>query len=528
MILVSLSSGLNASTPKSVLIAFILGRVVGSAESRIMKQRVWLVTCAGVGAAILACVLAGCPGIPGIDTPGTNGKSLHERLFTEALDGGFTGTDSCITCHGTVACAVAETAHWLWQGEVANIDGLEGEIHGKRDLLNNFCIAVPSNEGRCTQCHAGFGWKSKSYDFTDGTQVDCLVCHDNTGTYVKHPTANGGGGDPAFKVDGEFVLATTEDLKEVAYSVGPPTRKNCGFCHFNAGGGDNVKHGDLSSALVNPTAEMDVHMGGLDFTCQKCHTEEDHGIAGNALHSVTEGAEAASCTRCHGETNVHQNDPVVGPILNFHTRVACESCHIPAFARQLPTKVEWYWDEAGQDISPIPTDTYGKPLYDKKKGRFVWQKDVVPTLLWFDGKWDRMVIGVSDTFTEAGTAADPVVIAAPTATQDTPGAKLYPFKKMIGRQPADAVNDRLVVPHLFGKGPGENPFWAKFDWDLAIQEGTAYAGQEYSGQYTFVNTVMYLKVSHEIAPAGQARACTDCHGVESFWTQIGLDDPLPG
>jgi len=37
------------------------------------------------------------------------------------------------------------------------IAGLEGKVIGKKDLLNNFCVAVPSNEGRCTQCHSGPG-----------------------------------------------------------------------------------------------------------------------------------------------------------------------------------------------------------------------------------------------------------------------------------------------------------------------------------------------------------------------------------
>ena len=37
-------------------------------------------------------------------------------------------------------------------------------------------------------------------------------------------------------------------------------------------GGDNVKHGDLSSALKAPTRELDVHMGvdGLNFACTAC------------------------------------------------------------------------------------------------------------------------------------------------------------------------------------------------------------------------------------------------------------------
>ncbi|MEJ2519454.1 MAG: hypothetical protein P8Y91_03795 [Desulfuromonadales bacterium] len=47
---------------------------------------------------------------------------------------------------------------------------------------------ITSNEPRCTSCHAGYGWSEVTFDFSDETKVDCLVCQDTTGTYVKEPT----------------------------------------------------------------------------------------------------------------------------------------------------------------------------------------------------------------------------------------------------------------------------------------------------------------------------------------------------
>jgi hypothetical protein len=100
---------------------------------------------------------------------------------------------------------------------------------------------------------------------------------------------------------------------------------------------------------------------------------------------------------------------------------------------------------------------------------------------------------------------------------------------MIGRQAADAVNQTMLVPHLFGMGPGENPYWAKYDWDLALAEGAAYAGQDYSGEYEFVDTVMYLSINHEIAPKEEARGCGDCHFGGIDFTTLGYDgDPMMG
>lgn len=461
-------------------------------------------------------------------------KTLHEQILTEILPDGYEGTRTCLNCHADHALDILDTAHWKWAGpitQVVNPDGsaIAGE-HGKLDLINNFCIAVPSNEGRCTQCHPSYGFTDNTFDLTDIENMDCLVCHDTSGAYKKHPSANGGGGQPALMIDGELTVVGPEDLQEVAYSVGPPTRQNCGACHFYAGGGDNVKVGTLSSDLVDPTYEMDVHMGstdtgGLDFACQDCHTEADHGIAGMVFHSVDEGGAKPNCTRCHGD-RPHSASDALGSLLNLHTgTVACETCHIPTFSRSMATKTAWYWDEAGEDRTDIPTQE-GRPTYNKKKGSFVWEKDVTPTYMWYDGNWERRYVGISDTYDNAGTEEDPVVLAKPTAEVQGEGAKIYPFKKMIGRQVADPVNKRLMVPHLFGTANGDNPYWGTYDWTLAVQDGAAYTGQPFSGTIGFVNTVMYLRVSHEVAPKDEALTCEECHGNAAFWEQVGIEDPF--
>lgn len=463
-------------------------------------------------------------------------KTLHEKIFTEIITDGFQATSDCMICHSGVARDVLASGHWTWEGETNRVAGLEGEVIGKMNLLNNFCIAVPSNEGRCAQCHPSFGWKSTTPPefFENENNVDCLICHDTTGEYRKHPSANGGGGPPALVIDGTTTVVDAAQLQEVAYNVGTPSRHNCGQCHFYAGGGDNVKRGEMSTALSDPAPELDVHMGGLNFSCQTCHGVANHHIRGFETHHVGEGGESARCERCHGETNVH-NSPggFFNNVLNFHIdRVACETCHLPAFARALPTKVEWYWNEAGQNIDPIPTDEFGKATYDKMKGRFVWDMNVRPAYHWYDGNWERKVIGLNDTYTEAGTAADPVILAEPTANANTAGARVYPFKLMIGRQPADTVNKRIVTPHLFGKSDNlPHPYWVDYDWKLALIDGANYTGvpfdsESWTVENGFVNTAMYYRVAHEIPPASQALSCEACHGVAAFWQQLGIPDPL--
>jgi hypothetical protein len=49
--------------------------------------------------------------------------------------------------------------------------------------------------------------------------------------------------------------------------------------------------------------------------------------------------------------------------------VACQTCHIPIYSKQNPTKVYWDWSTAGQDMNRSK-DKYGKSVYDKNKGSF--------------------------------------------------------------------------------------------------------------------------------------------------------------
>ncbi len=193
-------------------------------------------------------------------------EALHTGYFTEKP---YEGTQSCLACHGDIGDDMLGKAHFTWKGVAQGIKGLEADRHGKTDLINNFCIAVPSNEGRCSQCHAGYGYADDSFTFGDPKTVDCLVCHDQSGTYKKATTT---AGLPEDGVDLQMVA------RSVAQNGGVPTITNCIDCHAKAGGGDNVKHGDLALSLADTTREYDVHMGtdGGDFECVACHQVKGH------------------------------------------------------------------------------------------------------------------------------------------------------------------------------------------------------------------------------------------------------------
>ena len=385
------------------------------------------------------------------------------------------------------------TVPWTWL-EKQQVAGSPAVEIGKRNLVNNFCIALSSNWPRCTSCHAGYGWKDATFEFSDPTRVDCLICHDTTGAYIIAPAGTG-------------VPEASVDLLKVAQRVGKPTRGDCGTCHFFGGGGDHIKHGDLDSSLITPTRQMDIHMAadGPNMACQECHRTTAHRIPGESLAVSLGKGMRVRCTDCHGDA------PHKEPTYNRHTRrVACETCHIPTFARTLPTKVWWDWSKAGQNFG-LPKDQYGLETCLKIKGEFKWAKDIVPTYLWYNGEATRYLLGDS---------IDPsrvVPLNEPLGSRTDPKAKIAPFKIMRGKQPYDTQLKAMAVVHLFGG------YWKDFDWKKAIAEGMASANLPFSGEYDFVETAMYWKVNHMVVPKRQALNCLACHGDKSRldWKALG-------
>lgn len=416
--------------------------------------------------------------------------------FTSAQD----VTKACLVCHEKQAKDFMKTVHWTWE-MTQDIPGKGKAPIGKKVSINNFCISITSNWPRCTSCHAGYGWKDASFDFSKPENVDCLVCHDTTGEYKKEAKS---AGLPDPKVD----------LLKVAQNVGKPNRANCGACHFFGGGGDRVKHGDLDSSLIEPKRSYDVHMGtdGANMVCQGCHQTQNHDIPGQAMSvSVGEG-QRIHCGGCHGETP-HKNDR-----LNKHTAaVACQSCHIPTFAKEDPTKVWWDWSKAGDKERKPKEDENGMEDYAAIKGEFKWAKNVMPTYAWYNGKSERYLVGEK---------IDPkklVYLTKPIGSIKDKNSKIYPFKVMAGKQPYDSKNNYLVTPQTFGG------YWKHMDWQKAITDGMAASGLPYSGSYGFAETRMYWRINHMVTPKEQALKCTDCHSEKGRlnWKELGYKgDPM--
>ncbi len=433
-------------------------------------------------------------------------------------------TKACLACHTEASKQLHKTKHWTW--EFRNPEN--NQVLGKKHVINNFCTATSSNEKFCAGCHIGYGMENaKTFDYKSETNVDCLSCHDTTGSYKKLP---GLAGHPTYK-DIEFPpgsgkTAKAVDLPKVAQSVGKSSRDTCGACHFYGGGGDAVKHGDLDSSLKKPAKYLDVHMDakGLNFSCATCHATKGHDIPGSRYTPTGKAEDAmhmrgkenkgnvASCQSCHSSAP-HKENKDRADRLNSHTdKIACQTCHIPQFARAQPTKMTWDWSTAGK-LTPdgkrlkVKDASGHHDKYDSIKGDFTYESDVVPTYAWINGTVKYTLLGdkvntdgVTKINEYGGSAADGK-------------SRIWPLKVFRGKQPYDLESKSLLVPHTavgFGE-KDDSGYWANYKWDAALKAGSAAAGQPFSGKFDFVSTEMSWPITHMVAPKTDALTCTQCH-----------------
>jgi octaheme c-type cytochrome (tetrathionate reductase family) len=404
-------------------------------------------------------------------------------------------TAACLSCHTERGQEVLGNAHWNWERE-AFIPGKGVTYLGKKTLINNFCTGIASNEGTCNRCHIGYGWKDKTFDFTNVFNIDCLICHDNTHTYEK---AKGAAGYPPMGAD-------APDYKHILANVGRPQRENCGYCHFHSAGGNNVKHGDLEMALLTADRTIDVHMGvdGMNFNCIECHPAENHQMLGRYYGVSSSNTQRATCEQCH--TSVpHTNNK-----LNEHTiKVACQTCHIPVYAKVNPTKMFWDWSTATRRKDGLPytqVDTIGDEVYSSIKGDFAWERMVKPEYSWFNGTADHHLITQKVDLNNL-----PLKINTLFGEYRDRDSKIYPVKVHRGKQPYDTEHLNIIQPKLWDAEANKGALWIDLDWEAALRTGMEYLEMPYSGKYDFVETEMFLPVNHMVSLSTESLSCIDCH-----------------
>jgi len=400
-------------------------------------------------------------------------------------------TNACISCHTEVPKEIMASAHWNWE-RVGYIEGRGIASIGKKNAINNYCIGSKTNEQACAKCHIGYGMTDNDkYNYQDSSNVDCMVCHDNSETYQKGASM---AGNPDREVN----------LEKVAQSVSLPLKSNCGSCHFYSGGGNNVKHGDLEEAQLNCSRDIDVHMAsnGLNLECVACHTATNHQIKGRLYSVSSDNQNRANCEQCH------TNTPHFDKLLNTHgARIACQTCHIPEYAKVNSTKMDWKWSDAGKMKNGEPyesEDSLGNHNYMSIKGSFVWKRNIKPDYVWFNGTANHYLVG--DKISSA-----PVNVNYLNGSFSDKNSKIVPVKINTGDQIYDKKYNYLIVPKLYAPEKGDSAYWEDFNWNTAAEAGMKRIGLPYSGQYGFIQTVMYWPINHMVAPKEKSVSCGECH-----------------
>ncbi len=408
----------------------------------------------------------------------------HEQITGPFIDAQAV-TLQCLGCHAQQGEDILRSSHWTWQRH--RIINNTEQVYSKKDGLTTFAITASTNPEQCMNCHISINRQPLHVAPGSPVHVDCLVCHDTTGTYRRD------NGSPAVGLD----------LPHIARHVGRPSPANCSSCHSGRCGlpGSN-SHGNL---------EPDVHFtaSGGSLTCQDCHSSAGSHAFSRQLTSGVNSQRTTACATCHGYTCHRQ------PQLNRHAEVIdCRTCHIPTYAAVNPSVVNWNW--LSKEMGDLSRHSNGAMEAVLDTSGLIVATDLVPQYLWDDG---------GETLYQRGDKIDPgrpVLLLGPT--KRTLHAKIAPFTISYGTQPYDTKYRYLISPKLTDK-KGE---YFMDNWEDAARTGMQGLRLPFSGDYAFTTTITYQPITHGVRPAAEALDCMACHGAASRmnWKRLGYEaDP---
>lgn len=430
----------------------------------------------------------------------------------------YEGTKTCLECHEEEALTFFHSQHYQWRGgtpELVNTD--EQQQLGKLNMVNDFCTnpggaqwigKVENEEGKilakgCSSCHAGLGKLPAQEPSQDQLEnIDCLICHASGYRRDLYATEEGGW-------EWRPILhKNQEGMDSVSKRISLPDRGMCLRCHSASGGGPNFKRGDIEYVLKDPDFEHDVHMssvqeGGQDMWCIDCHSDDEHthrviGRGVDMAGTDRPGKDIDCAGQCH-EGYTHENESN-----DKHQRLACQTCHIPEFARDEATDMYRDWSTV---------------VYHEDKGKYMYTQeleyDVQPVYAWYNGSSFAQVPGVPVRRNEEGK----ITMVLPDGDRDDPSAKIAPFKLHRGRLPVLTEKQWLAPINT-------EEIYRDGDPDKAVRDGmkTLYGIED--AQYTWEDTIRYMGIYHAIPPAEEALGCRDCHGKggRMDWQALGYDE----
>ena len=399
------------------------------------------------------------------------------------------GPGMCLTCHESEARDVYQSVMYQWEGAAPYMT-TGPAIQGKTTGVNTYCGSILGDWPVCGGCHIGLGEMPEPAQRPSTAQlqnIDCLICHQAEYRRVKS--------SGVFVPDPKMTISMDEAVK----TLHKPNKYNCLQCHAKAGGGDAVKRGDLALATVQTKdAHYDIHMStmGGNMKCQDCHTFTRHRVAGKGSDlRPTDSSVKLHCINCH-DTKLTKQGHKTAKVNDHVAKVACQSCHIPYYAKDAVDTVEF--NEA-TEIHRTWTGTHAKeppyhPITEKAN-------NLMPKYKFWNGEstnynlYDEAVIdpetGNYPTSRPVGDVADP-------------DSKLYPFKYKTSDYPILIGTQQLIAldTYEFLRVSG--------DYVAATEAGLRNMGL--SGDWKLIITDTYQLLNHQVPPSFEMLTCDDCHG----------------
>jgi hypothetical protein len=428
----------------------------------------------------------------------------------------YAGPSTCVACHEKEAQQMHGSVHYQQSGPTPNVLNIDGHAGKSNGAFNSYCgTTATSRLATCAGCHVGYGQRPTTNPNQEQlNNIDCLMCHQEQYARTAAPPyeyveALGEDGEPRqirVPVEDENGFHYMPDEEKMAISpleaartVHATTRSTCLRCHAYASGSDGGKRGDLSSATASLPRESDVHLSpeGEDMACAACHDAGNHRVRGRGLDlRPNDVPERFTCEVCHGERPHGDYEPRQSNSRDVHAgRVACQSCHIPEFAKEVSTEVARDW------LNPFysPAACSGQGGWKPEEIR---ESNVIPTYRWFDGTSYVYNLGEVAQFNADGE----VEMGLPYGNVASAGAKLYPMKE---HRSLSALHERsgTLVPH------STFTYFTTGDFGAAVETGMRAAGL--SGSYRLVDVHTYQTINHGVEPAGAALTCDSCHGPEA-------------
>ncbi|MBW9258745.1 MAG: hypothetical protein K1566_16345 [Candidatus Thiodiazotropha sp. (ex. Lucinisca nassula)] len=492
---------------------------------------------------------------PVVDTePPANAAEAHASIVI------YEGPSTCISCHEDEAVAMHGSVHYQQSGDTINLtndvtpfssSGLPraGERGDGAIGINTYCGShLNSPRFTCAGCHVGNGRFPNSELPLDETErqaelsnIDCLMCHQDT--YKRFPSGDfepleivemgaDGKPDPSLPpivrtgsqgipvvdpvtLDFEFEPADAnstlvdlggspmmQDRVSAAQSVHATTRKSCLNCHAKAGGGDGTKRGDLSSALIDPAPSIDIHMSssGENLSCADCHDAGGHRVKGRGLDlRPNDVPEHFTCESCHDQPHGDYSNRNGGSRDKHATRVACQTCHIPTYAKGVPTETNRDWEDPHFSAAACNGRGGWLPREDKAL-------NLTPTYHWFDGTSQVYVLGedLADypvTVLEDGS--DAITLGQPNGWVNKQNAKIYPMKEHTSKSAVHDASNSLIAHSTF-------EFFRTGSFDTAVQHALEQTGRS-GDSYSVKKVHTFQTLNHGVEDSSAALECGACH-----------------